>query len=57
MTLFSRKRTGRLAAVAGFVLAMSSPCLAQSQNDQAGMIRDAMQLEQIPFEFTHSPRA
>ena len=46
MILFSRKGAGCLTAVVGFVLAMSSPCLAQSQNDQAGMIRDAMQLVQ-----------
>jgi broad specificity phosphatase PhoE len=47
MTLFSRRAAGCLAAVAGFVLAMSSPCLAQSQNDQAGMIRDPKQLVQL----------
>src|SRR6516162_721462 len=46
MTLFSRKGAGCLAAIAGFVLAVSSPCLAQSQNDQAGLIRDAKQLVQ-----------
>jgi len=46
MSLFSRKGAGSLAAIAGFVLAMSSPCLAQSQNDQTGMIRDAKQLVQ-----------
>ena len=47
MTLFSRRAAGCLAAVAGFVLAMSSPCLAQSQNDQVGMIRDPKQLVQL----------
>ena len=46
MILFSRKGAGCLTAVVGFVLAMSSPCLAQSQNDQSGMIRDAKQLVQ-----------
>src|SRR6516225_10649734 len=46
MTVFSRKGAGYVAAFAGFVLAMSSPCLAQSRNDQAGMIRDANQLVQ-----------
>src|SRR6516162_153864 len=45
MTVFSRKAAGCLAAVAGLVLAMSSPCRAQSQNDQATM-RDASQLVQ-----------
>ena len=47
MTVFLRKGAGCLAAVAGFVLAMSSPCLAQSQNDQVGMIRDPKQLVQL----------
>ena len=47
MTLFSRRAAGCLAAVAGFVLAMSSPCLAQSQIDQAGTIRDPKQLVQL----------
>ena len=31
MTLFSRRTASGLAAVAGLVLAMSAPCLAQSQ--------------------------
>jgi phosphohistidine phosphatase SixA len=47
MVLFSRRAAGCLAAVAGFVLAMSSPCLAQSQNDQAGIMRDPKQLVQL----------
>jgi phosphohistidine phosphatase SixA len=46
MSLFSRKGAGSLAAIAGFVLAMSSPCLAQSQNDQTAIVRDANQLVQ-----------
>src|SRR6267154_4805392 len=46
MTLFSRRTAGGLAAVAGLVLAMSVPCLAQSQNQQEGMNRDTKQLVQ-----------
>ena len=46
MTLFSRRAAGGLAAVAGLVLAMSAPSLAQSQNRQDGMIRDTQQLVQ-----------
>ena len=46
MTLFSRRAAGCVAAVAGFVLAMSAPSLAQSQNHQEGMIRDTQQLVQ-----------
>ena len=46
MILFSRRAAGGLAAVAGFVLAMSAPSLAQSQNHQDGMIRDTQQLVQ-----------
>jgi phosphohistidine phosphatase SixA len=46
MTLFSRRAAGRLTAVAGFVLALYAPCLAQSQNEQEGMIRDTRQLVQ-----------
>jgi phosphohistidine phosphatase SixA len=46
MTLFSRRAAGGLAAAAGFVLAMSTPGLAQSQNDQASVIRDGSQLVQ-----------
>ena len=46
MTLFSRRAAGGLAAVAGFVLAMSAPSLAQSQNHQDGMGRDTQQLVQ-----------
>src|SRR5215470_6816666 len=42
MTLILRRAAGVL--VAGFLLALSAPGLAQSQNDQAGMIRDAQQL-------------
>jgi len=44
MTLILRRAAGGL--VAGFLLALSAPGLAQSQNDQAGMIRDAQQLVQ-----------
>jgi phosphohistidine phosphatase SixA len=46
MTLFSGGGVGRLTAIAGFVLALSAPCLAQSQNHQDGMIRDTKQLVQ-----------
>jgi phosphohistidine phosphatase SixA len=46
MTLFSRSAAGRLTAVAGFMLALYAPCLAQSQNEQEGMIRDTRQLVQ-----------
>ncbi len=46
MTLFSRRAAGGVAAVAGFVLAMSAPSLAQSQNHQDGMIRDTQQVVQ-----------
>jgi phosphohistidine phosphatase SixA len=51
MTLYSRRAAGGLAAVAGFVLAMSalwlsSPVLAQSQARQEGKIRDTQQLVQ-----------
>ena len=46
MTLFSRRTAGGLAAVAGLVLAMSAPCLAQSQNQQEGMNLDTKQLVQ-----------
>ena len=44
MNLFSRRAAGGLAAVVGFVLAMSAPCLAQSPNHQEGMLRDSRQL-------------
>jgi len=47
MSLFSGWAVGRLTAVAGFVLALSAPCLAQSQNLQDGMIRDSGQLVQL----------
>jgi phosphohistidine phosphatase SixA len=46
MTLFTRRAAGGLAAVAGFLLALSAPCLAQAQNQQDGMIRDTRQLVQ-----------
>ena len=46
MTLFSRRAAGGLAAVVGFVLTMSAPSLAQSQNHQEGMTRDTRQLVQ-----------
>jgi len=44
--VFSRRATGGLAAVAGFVLAMSASCLAQSSNQQEGVVRDPQQLVQ-----------
>jgi broad specificity phosphatase PhoE len=47
MTLFSRRAAGHLAAIAGFVLALHAPGLAQQQNDQAGMIRDTKQIVQL----------
>src|SRR5712671_1720828 len=46
MTLFTRRAAGGLAAVAGFLLALSAPCLAQAQYQQDGMIRDTRQLVQ-----------
>ena len=46
MTRSSRRAATCLAAVAGLVLATSSPCLAQLGNDQGGMIRDPRQLVQ-----------
>jgi len=46
MTLVSRRAAGFLAALAGFVLAMSTPSLAQSLNTQDGVIRDPHQLVQ-----------
>src|SRR2546430_16824504 len=46
MTLFSRRAAGGLAAIVGFVLTMSAPSLAQSQNHQEGMTRDTRQLVQ-----------
>src|SRR6266446_8596431 len=46
MTLFSRRVAGCLAAIAGFVLAVSAPCLAQSQDHQDSEIRDTRQLVQ-----------
>src|SRR5262249_13585937 len=46
MTLFSRRTAGRLAALAGVVLALSSPCWAQSQDQQEAMVRDPQQLVQ-----------
>jgi len=46
MTVFSRRAAGRMAALAGVVLALSSPCLAQSQDQQEAMIRDPQQLVQ-----------
>jgi len=46
MTLFSGGAVGRLTAVAGFVLALSAPCLAQAQNRQDGMMQDTRQLVQ-----------
>jgi phosphohistidine phosphatase SixA len=46
MTLHSRRVALGLATVAGLVLAMAAPSLAQSQPDQAGMIKDPRQLVQ-----------
>src|SRR5262245_33589331 len=46
MTLVSRRAAGGLAAIAGFVLAMSTPSLAQSPNLQNGASRDSQQLIQ-----------
>src|SRR5262249_45453228 len=46
MSLFSRRAAGCLAAITGFVLAMSAPSLAQSPNLQDGVIRDPQQLVQ-----------
>jgi phosphohistidine phosphatase SixA len=46
MTLFSRRAAGGLAAVAGFVLAMSAPSLAQWQHHQEDMTQDTQQLVQ-----------
>src|SRR5712672_2614490 len=46
MTLFTRRAAGGLAAVAGFLLALSAPCLAQAQNQQEGMNGDTKQLVQ-----------
>ena len=46
MTLFSRRAAGCMAAIAGFVLAVSAPCLAQSQDHQDSEIRDTRQLVQ-----------
>jgi phosphohistidine phosphatase SixA len=46
MTLFSRRAARRLAAIAGFVLAVFAPCLAQSQDHQDSEIRDTRQLVQ-----------
>ena len=46
MILFSRRATARLIAAAGFALALSAPCLAQSLDRQDGMGRDTQQLVQ-----------
>ena len=46
MTLFSRRAATRLIAAAGFALALSAPCLAQSLDRQDGMGRDTQQLVQ-----------
>jgi len=46
MTLFSRRAAARLIAAAGFALALSAPCLAQSLDRQDGMGRDTQQLVQ-----------
>jgi phosphohistidine phosphatase SixA len=46
MTLFSRRAAVRLAAFAGFVLALSTPCLAQSPDHQGSTSPDTKQLVQ-----------
>jgi phosphohistidine phosphatase SixA len=46
MSLFSGGTAGRLTVVAGFLLALSMPCLAQSQNRSDGTIRGSGQLVQ-----------
>ena len=46
MTFFSTKAAGYLGAIAGLLLAISTPCLAQSQDHQDGVIRDTRQLVQ-----------
>ena len=46
MTFFSRKAAGYLGATVGLVLAVSTPCLAQSQDRQDTLIRDNRQLVQ-----------
>jgi phosphohistidine phosphatase SixA len=46
MTLVSRRAAGSMAAIAGFVLAVSAPCLAQSQDHQDRALRDTRQLVQ-----------
>src|SRR5262249_17292160 len=46
MTLFAGKSVGRLIAVAGVVLALSAPGLAQSQDQQKNMIGDSRELVQ-----------
>jgi phosphohistidine phosphatase SixA len=46
MILFSGRAVRRLAAVAGFVLATSASCMAQSPNPREGMTQDARQLVQ-----------
>ena len=46
MTLVSRRAAGRLAAIAGLVLAMSTPSLAQSPSTQDSAIHNPAQLVQ-----------
>ena len=46
MTLFSSRAAGYMAAIAGLVLAVSAPCLAQSHDQQDSEIRDTRQLVQ-----------
>src|SRR5262249_59810316 len=46
MLLFSKRAAARLAAVSGFLLALSAPCLAQSPDHQENMSRDTKQLVQ-----------
>src|SRR5215471_7343863 len=43
---FSRRAAGGVAAVAGFVIAISASCLAQPSNQQEGVVRDPQQLVQ-----------
>ena len=46
MTLFTRRAAGGLAAVAGFLLALSASCLAQAPHQEASSLGDTRQLVQ-----------
>jgi len=46
MKFFSRKAAGCLGAIASLLLAVSTPCLAQSQDHQDGVIRNTRELVQ-----------